>query len=130
MSQACRRLAVPLLVLAAGCSTNPAPTFEAEADRSIRVPSALAYPGAQIKVVLPDGGAPILVWRTRIGFGAAALTCTCCGHHVWFNGPEETLDCPHGSRFGLDGELQEGDARFPLRAYAVDLDGDRLKILG
>jgi Rieske Fe-S protein len=117
--------------LAAGCVSNPAPTFEAAADRTIALPPLLSKPGSQVKVRLPGGSDVVLLWRTEIGFGAASLACAHCGADVFYNAQTGTLDCTTGtSRYKLDGTVLKGRSRIPLRAYAVDLAGDRLKILG
>jgi Rieske Fe-S protein len=118
--------------LAAGCrAINSAPMFEAGADNSLPLPKELAEVGSQVKVLLPNVESPILVWRTKGGFNGVSITCTHKGSEVHFNGKEDTLDCPsHGSRFRPDGSVLEGPAKKPLRAYVVDLQGDRLRILG
>jgi nitrite reductase/ring-hydroxylating ferredoxin subunit len=117
---------------AAGCiSMNNAPLFEAGADNSLLLPKELAEAGSQVKVRLPSADKLVLVWRTKIGFGGISINCTHKGSEVHLNAAAETLDCPsHGSRFKLDGTVAHGPAEKPLRTYVVDLQGDRLKILG
>jgi Rieske Fe-S protein len=44
---------------------------------------------------------------------------------------EERLKCLGcGSRFKLDGSVSQGPATQPLKSYVVDLQGNKLKILG
>jgi Rieske Fe-S protein len=130
MKPSCRAFVVLAFAGVFGCAGNPAPVFEADINHSIPLPPALSDAGAQVKVVLPQGGAPVLVWRTEIGFGGASIRCTCCGGDLVYRPERSTLECPQGSRFDLDGSVKTGRARKPLRAYVVDREGDRLKILG
>ena len=115
-----------------GCiAVNPAPLYEAGADQTLALPAELSEVGSQVKVKLPGSDALVLVWRTKGGFNGLTITCTHRGSEVHLNRPEDTLDCPsHGSRFRTDGTVLEGPARKPLRSYLVDLQGDRLRILG
>jgi len=117
--------------LCAGCVTlNPAPTFDAAADGTLLLPEALSRPGGEIKVRLRGLDEPVLVWRTAEGgYGAASAVCTHRGCEVVLNGAEWTLDCPcHGSRFKPDGSVLRGPAKRPLRRFAVEVEGTRLRI--
>ncbi len=117
--------------MSAGCSHNPAPQFDAGADQTLAVPEALAQPGSQIKVRLSSLEDPVLVWRTEFGFGACQSRCTHCRSEILYRAVEGRLDCPgQGCRFTLDGTVIKGPAKKSLRAFLVDLQGDRLKILG
>lgn len=118
--------------LTGGCiAINKAPTFEATADGSLPVRKELSEVGSQIKVKLPETDGLVLVWRSKAGLKAASITCTHRGSEVHFNPAEDTLDCPsHGSRFRPDGTVLEGPAKKPLRAYSVEAQADRLKIVG
>lgn len=113
-----------------GCvAINPAPTFKAEPDGTLPLPAPLAQAGDQVKVELPGVDGPLLLWRTSDGFHAVSITCTHRGSEVHLNAAEGSLDCPsHGSRFRPDGSVLHGPARLPLKAYRVELVGDRLKI--
>lgn len=120
-----------LLVVSAGCVVNPAPVVDAGADRTLTLPPELATPGNQVKVQLPGYPDPILVWRTEIGFGGTALRCNHCRTEVQYNAGKGWLDCLGARcRYRLDGTVLEGPAKKALRVYLVDLDGERLRILG
>ena len=130
-----RRIALAAVVfagaLASGCTHNPALEFDAGADHSLSMPDVLSKPGSQIKVRIPNMEEFILVWRTEIGFGACQSRCTHCQSELQYRPEEGRLACTtHGCRFSLDGSVLKGPANKPLRAYLVDLQGDRLKILG
>jgi Rieske Fe-S protein len=116
--------------MCAGCVTlNPAPTFDAASDGSLPIPAALSRAGDEIKVRLPDSDAPVLVWRTADGYGAASVVCTHRGCEVSFNGRGNSLDCPcHGSRFATDGSVLHGPATRPLRRYEVEITGSTLRV--
>ena len=117
--------------LSAGCTHNPAPEFDAGADHTLSVPDALSKPGSQIKVRIPSTEDYILVWRTEIGFGACQSRCTHCQSELLYRPEEGRIACTtHGCRYSLDGSVLKGPAKKPLRAYLVDLQGERLKILG
>jgi nitrite reductase/ring-hydroxylating ferredoxin subunit len=114
-----------------GCVASSLPTFEAGADRTLPVPVELAKPGDQVKVKLPGSDAALIVVRTEIGFSATSIFCTHRGTEIHYNLKDKTLDCPlHGSRFKLDGSVVQGPAKEPLRSYVVELQGERLRILG
>lgn len=130
-------LAAFLSVMAfqSGCvAANPAPVFEAEANRTLKFPEVLAQPGTQAKIQLP-GLNTILVWRTEIGFGATDLRCTHCSHELVFDPKSQRLVCPMGISYRLDGSylggsVTEGVKIHPLRAYVVEVENGRMKILG
>ncbi len=119
-----------------GCVTAPSsPLYDAEANRTLKFPEALSQPGSQVRVRLPGGSSTVLVWRTEIGFGGSEIRCSHCGADLKVDFKSQTLDCPSGIRFKLDGScipvsLRKGEILHPLRAYIVEQDGDRLRILG
>lgn len=117
--------------LAGGCTAvNAAPQFDAAADNTIALPKELAEVGSQVKVKLP-GDTIVLVWKTKGGYNGVSIKCAHRGSEVAYNPKEDTLDCPsHGSRYKSDGSLLQGPALKGLRPYVVDLQGDRLRILG
>lgn len=117
---------------ATGCITNPAPTFDATVDHTIPLPDALSQPGSQIKVRLPNVPEPVLIVRTKIGFNGTQGICSNSARTELQYYPDEDrikcLGCM--SEFKLDGTVMSGPAKHPLRSYVVDLQGDKLKILG
>ena len=117
---------------ASGCiAVNPAPMFEAAADHTLPLPVELAEIGSQVKVQLPGSDTLVLVWKTKGGYNGVSISCTHQRSEVHLNKADDTLDCPsHGSRYKTDGTVLEGPAKKPLRAFVVDLQGDRLRILG
>ena len=118
--------------IATGCVSNPAPTFDAGVDHSIQLPSVLSEPGTQVKVRLPNVSEPVLVVRTKIGFNGTQGICSSSNRTELQFMPEDgviqCLGC--GSQFKLDGTVMRGPAKLPLKSYVVDLQGDKLKILG
>ena len=118
--------------IATGCVSNPAPTFDAGVDHSIVLPSALSEPGSQVKVRLPNVQEPVLIVRTKVGFNGTQGICSSSNRTELQFVPEDgvikCLGC--GSQFKLDGTVQRGPAKNPLKSYVVDLQGDKLKILG
>jgi len=118
--------------IATGCVSNPAPTFDAGVDHSIPLPPALSEPGSQVKVRLPNVAEPVLVVRTKIGFNGTQGICSSSNRTELQYMPDEgvikCLGC--GSLYKLDGSVVKGPAKLPLKSYAVDLQGDKLKILG
>ena len=118
--------------IATGCVANPAPTLDAGVDHSLPLPAALAEPGSQIKVRLPNVPDPVLVVRTRIGFNGTSAICSSSNRTELQYMPDtnmiKCLGC--ASEFKLDGTVARGPAKLPLKAFLVDLQGDKLKILG
>jgi Rieske Fe-S protein len=117
---------------AVGCVTNPAPVFDAGVDHTIPLPAALSEPGTQIKVRLPNVAEPVLIVRTKIGFNGTAGFCSHSARTELQYMPDENilkcLGCM--SEFKLDGSVMHGPAKYPLKSYVIDLQGDKLKILG
>jgi len=115
-----------------GCTAvNAAPMFDAGADNSVLLPKELAEVGSQVKIKLPPGDTIVLVWKTKGGYNGVSIRCTHRGSEVSYNPKEDRLECPsHGSKYKTDGSVLEGPALKGLRPYVVDLQGDRLRILG
>jgi Rieske Fe-S protein len=120
------------IVTTTGCVSNPAPTFEAGVDQTIPLPEALSEPGSQVKVKLPNMAEPVLIVRTKIGFNATQGICTNSARtELQFMPDEDRIKCLGcNSRFKLDGTVTQGPAVKPLRSFVVDLQGNKLKILG
>jgi Rieske Fe-S protein len=118
--------------IATGCVSNPAPTLDAGVDHALPLPAALAEPGSQVKVRLPNVPDPVLVVRTKIGFNGTTAICSSSNRTELQYMPEENLIRCLGcaSEFKLDGTVTRGPAKLPLKAYIVDLQGEKLKILG
>ena len=118
--------------IATGCVSNPAPVFEAGVDHALPLPAALSEPGSQVKVRLPNVPDPVLVVRTKIGFNGTTAICSTSNRtelqYMPDNNLIKCLGC--GSEFKLDGTVSRGPAKMPLKAYIVDLQGEKLKILG
>ena len=117
--------------LTGGCTAvNSAPQFDAGADSTIPLPKELAEVGSQVKVRLP-GDNIVLVWKTKGGYNGVSIKCTHRGSEVSYKPDQDLLVCPsHGSKYKPDGTVVEGPALKPLRPYVVDLQGERLRILG
>ena len=81
---------------------------------------------------LPNVPEPVLIVRTKIGFNGTTSICSMSNRTELQYMPEENvircLGC--ASEFKLDGTVWRGPARQPLKAYVVDLQGEKLKILG
>ena len=120
------------IVTTTGCVSNPAPTFDAGVDHCIPLPEALSEPGSQVKVRLPHIQEPVLIVRTKVGFNATEGICTNSARTElqWIQDEERIKCLGCGSRFKLDGTVSQGPATIPLKSYAVDLQGNKLKILG
>jgi len=67
--------------------------------------------------ILRIDGERCAVYRDPAGeVHAVSATCTHLGCIVAFNDAETTWECPcHGSRFGVDGSVQQGPANRPLK---------------
>jgi hypothetical protein len=119
--------------IATGCVNNPAPVFDAGVDHSITLPAALSEPGSQVKVRLPNVQDPVLIVRTKVGFNGTTGICNASARTELQYMPEDgvlkCLGC--GAEYKLDGSVIRGPKNLmPLKSYAVDLQGDKLKILG
>lgn len=116
---------------AIGCVSNNAPLVEAAADRTLPLPPQLAEIGSQVKVVVPGSPDPVLIWRTKIGFGGTSLKCDYCHSELIYRHAEGHLDClGQGCRYTLDGNVLRGPVKNPRKVFLVDLRGEKLHILG
>lgn len=120
------------IVTSTGCVSNPAPTLDAGVDHTIPLPETLSEPGSQVKVRLPHVKEPVLIVRTKVGFNATEGICTGSARtELQYFIEEDRIKCLGcGSRYKLDGSVVQGPAKMPLKSYAVDLQGNKLKILG
>jgi hypothetical protein len=119
--------------VASGCVNNPAPVFDAGVDHSIQLPAALSQPGSQVKVRLPNVAEPVLIVRTKVGFNGTQGICSGSNRtELQYMADEGFIKCLGcGAEFKLDGSVIRGNVKVtPLKSYVVDLQGDKLKILG
>ncbi len=70
----------------------------------------------------PDGAPMLIVRQARTRYLALSMQCTHMGCPV--NTPVEgVMTCPcHGSQFGLDGDVRQGPAQYPLEQYGTTFD--------
>ena len=93
-------------------------TFEAEpsAKTVFELGSGTKYPPGT-RTVLDD--VPAVLISTEKGFTALSLVCSHLGCTV--EQAQDGFRCPcHGSRYGVEGSLQRGPARLPLRKLRVE----------
>ncbi len=81
--------------------------------------------GGSIGFANPGGFGAVLIAQTSAGvFEAWSRRCPHQGCSVGYNHGAQALVCPcHGSRFGLDGSLQQGPATMGLTEYPTTFDG-------
>ena len=71
----------------------------------------------------------VIVAHTPGGYAAVSTACTHQGNSVMYDVGSNTFYCPaHGSRFGVDGSLDNGPATAPLTRYNVALNGNLLHV--
>jgi hypothetical protein len=72
--------------------------------------------------IVRDGLKKVAAFRDERGrLHTASAACTHLGCHLHWNGYERCWDCPcHGSQFGIDGEVLNGPAIFPLQKVAAE----------
>lgn len=128
--QACAALAlVPAVASLESCSSSKAITTTAK-DGMLEVPmSALDASG---RTTVKAKGLPEKLMVLRRDDGTYTTLALNCPHK---NGPVdfkdgEGLKCGwHGSRFDLEGKVQNGPAKQDLKRYTTEISGDRLRIL-
>jgi nitrite reductase/ring-hydroxylating ferredoxin subunit len=104
---------------------NPAPR---PAGTAVPMPPGLNAPGDQAKVMLPGEG-QVLVWKDQVGFHGVAARCTHRGSQVFYDKDRNDIRCPeHGSRFFVDGAVENGPAKMALKAYKVEVEGESLRL--
>jgi cytochrome b6-f complex iron-sulfur subunit len=111
-----------------GCASFPYATFIREAD-SVLVNRIEIGEIGFVLVDVPDLPAPIYLDQVDDDtFTAVMLRCTHKGCEVKPAGP--ILECPcHGSQYTKVGEVIEGPAPKDLTRYAVETEGEMIRIL-
>lgn len=87
----------------------------------------LAEPGGSVKIraaALPD---PLIIARTaEETYVVASITCPHRGVEVEYQPEAGEFECASlgSSRFALDGSLEDGQAKEPLRVFPTSFEGD------
>lgn len=110
------------LLTLAGCSTLPVVKADKK-DGLVRVPLASFAQGN--KVILRTQALPFDILVTALPDGGyRSLYLRCTHRDQPLTATDSGLHCPsHGSRFGMDGSVQEGPADQPLHAFRTTTNG-------
>ncbi len=83
---------------------------------------ALQQPGGAVIVKLPDGTEVLVARYNQQSFIACSAVCTHNGCKLQYDGQQGQLFCAcHGSRFHANGQVAQGPARQPLKAFGTDI---------
>ena len=106
------------------------PTKEGEStggEREVTFPAAQLAEADMVKVLVE--GKPVGVFRAADGVHALSLVCTHLGCLVNWNPDAGLMICPcHGSRYEPSGQVVQGPAPLPLKAYDVRVSGDTVVV--
>jgi len=106
------------------------PTKEGEStggERTVTFPKKELDDETMVKVLVE--GKPVGVFRAADGVHALSLVCTHLGCLVNWNPDAGLMICPcHGSRYEPSGQVVQGPAPLPLKAYDVRVSGDTVVV--
>jgi cytochrome b6-f complex iron-sulfur subunit len=106
------------------------PTKEGEStggERTVTFPAAKLADEGMVKVLVE--GKPVGVFRAPDGVHALSIVCTHLGCLVAWNQEAGLMVCPcHGSRYDASGQVLQGPAPLPLKAYDVRVSGDTVVV--
>lgn len=128
--QACGALAlIPAAATLESCSTAKGVALAAK-DGVLDIPLSALEATGRTTVKAKGVQEKLLVVRRNDGtYTALALNCPHKNGPVNFK-DGEGLKCGwHGSRFDLEGRVQNGPAKQDLKRYATEVSGDQLRIL-
>jgi Rieske Fe-S protein len=110
-----------------GCASLPLVKVENNG-RELIVPSTAFAEGSHVIVRAPKLPYDLLVTKGPDG-GAHSVYLRCTHEDQPVTATATGLHCPsHGSRFAMDGSVEEGPATAPLRTFPVRIEGDELII--
>ena len=120
----CARLTVGAGLLSlTGCAALPLVKVESDGQR-MEVPASAFAEGSSVIARTPELSYDVLVIKLP-GGGARALYLRCTHEDQPLTATASGLHCPsHGSRFALDGSVEEGPATVPLRTFTVRQEAD------
>ncbi len=108
-----------------GCASLPLVKVESDG-RELDVPLTAFAEGSQVIVRSPKLSYDVLLMRLPDG-AARSVYLRCTHEDQPLTATATGLHCPsHGSRFSLDGSVQEGPATEPLRTFPVRREADHL----
>ena len=121
----CAGLAVGAGLLSlTGCASLPLVKVESDG-RTLEIPLTGFAEGTQLIARSPKLAYDVLVMKLPDG-SARSLYLRCTHEDQPLTATATGLHCPsHGSRFAMDGSVEEGPATAPLRTFPVRQDTDR-----
>lgn len=107
---------------------GPPPAEPAPETFVVDIPAGVRAPGSWERASAKSGET-FLVWKDQVGFHAVEGRCTHRKGALEYDAAKNDIHCPeHHSRFYVDGQVEVGPAKLPLKAYAVEVQGETLKL--